>query len=120
MVPNLPWTRHWSQHCECANMDGAAQDTAGRLVVLGADVGQMSNGSAQFVRKLAKAKAREEPQMFRSRAQQAWTLRWSSILACSAAKSLALSLLERRGGFGADGATPSTSEVIGDARHLCA
>ena len=133
-----PLRRDGTPHPRCANVDGAALDTARRrkettypelhgrngrtrLVVLGAEVGgRWSDESAQFVRQLAKAKARGEPPILRSRAQQAWTLRWSSILACSAAKSLALSLLERRGGLGADGATPSASEVIGDARHLCA
>ena len=136
LVSPLRWDG--TPHPRCANVDGAALDTARRrkettypelhgrngrtrLVVLGAEVGgRWSDESAQFVRQLAKAKARGEPPILRSRAQQAWTLSWSSILACSAAKSLALSLLGRRGGFGADGATPSTSEVIGDAHHLCA
>ena len=88
MVPNSPWTRHWSLHCagmgprtldEPTNVDGAGLDTARRrkettypefhgrngrtrLVVLGAEVGgRWSDESAQFVGQLAKAKARGEP-----------------------------------------------------------
>ena len=123
-------------HPRCADISGAALTAARRrkaatypelhgrncrtrLVVLGAEVGgRWSDESAAFVRHLAKAKARGEPPVLRGRAQQAWMHRWSSLLACSAAKALAMSLLERRGGQGADGATRTTSEVIGDYRHL--
>ena len=34
------------------------------------------------------------------------------MLASSAARAVALSLLERRGGQGSDGVTPSTSDVL--------
>ena len=44
--------------------------------------------------------------------------RWSSILACVAARAFALSLLERRLALGCDGDTPSPSEVVGACRHL--
>ena len=40
-----------------------------------------------------------------------------SLLACAAACSFALSLLERRGGQGADGAPPPTHEVLSATRH---
>ena len=50
------------------------------------------------------------------RAPAAWLRRWSSILACCASRSLAVSLLEQRGGLGADGPTPSSCEVVGDDR----
>ena len=46
------------------------------------------------------------------RARQAWHSRWSTLLACSAARAVALSLLEGRGSIGADGDTPSTTEVL--------
>ena len=39
------------------------------------------------------------------------------ILACASARAFAQSLLERRGTLGHDGPTPSSDEVIGDARH---
>ena len=43
--------------------------------------------------------------------------RWSSLLFCSAAKALAISLLEQRGDPGAGGYVPSVHEVLGDVRH---
>ena len=111
-----PLRRDGSHHPRCADISGAALTAARRrkeatypelhvwngrtrLVVLGAEVGgRWSDESAGFVRHLANAKARGEPPVLRGRAQQAWMHRWSSLLACSAAKALALSLMERRGG----------------------
>ena len=121
-APSLPWTPPW---CPPVRRDGTPHprvDTSSaaltaarrrkeatypefhgrngrtRLVVLGAEVGgRWSDEAAAFVRHLAKANSRVEPPVLRGRAQQAWMLRWSSLLACSAAKALALSLLERRG-----------------------
>ena len=40
------------------------------------------------------------------------------MLACVAAQVFALSLLERRAGFGSDGPTPTTSDVLGDCGHF--
>ena len=83
-----------------------------RLVVLGSEVsGRWSEECRNFVSQLAKAKVRGDP----PRARQAWYSRWA---ACSAARAVALSLLERKGGIGADGDTPSTTEVLPDARYL--
>ena len=42
------------------------------------------------------------------------------VLACSAAQVFVVSLFERRDALGSDGATPTTSDVIGDCRHLVA
>ena len=90
-----------------------------RLVVLAGEVGgRWSEESRKFLNQLAEAKARREPRHLRSRARQVWRHRWASLLACSAAKAFALSLLERRSGLGSDGDTPFTSEVIGEHRHL--
>ena len=50
-----------------------------------------------------------EGQRQRSTARQAWHHRWAVMLA----------FLERPGGLGSDGATPTTSEVIGEARYTC-
>ena len=40
------------------------------------------------------------------------------MLACSAARAFALSLLDHRAGLGSNGATPTTSDVVGDCRHM--
>ena len=71
-----------------------------------------------FLSQLTKAKVRHEPPAIRASAGHAWLRRWSSILACSASKSFASSLLELRGGLGADGPTPSSSEVVTDDRFF--
>ena len=44
-----------------------------------------------------KAKVRSEPAVVQRRMEQAWRLRWSSILACAAARAFAGSLLGLRG-----------------------
>ena len=49
--------------------------------------------------------------------KRAWMKRWSSLWSCTAARALALSLLESRCAPGCDGAAPSTSEVVCDHRH---
>ena len=64
-----------------------------------------------------KAKVTHEHPAIRVSARNAWLRRWSSILACCASRSLTLSLLEHRGGLGADGPTPSSSEKVADCRH---
>ena len=78
--------------------------------------GRWSEECRQFLCLLAKAKVRSEPKIMRSRAKQAWLLLWGSFLACSSARAFAMSLLERRGGMGADGPTPSTDDVVWEAR----
>ena len=40
-----------------------------------------------FIRLLAKAKARHEPNLMRERVEQAWRMRWCSLLECAAARS---------------------------------
>ena len=116
----------------CAEHDGAALEQArrnkettypelcqvrgrARLVVLGCEVGgRWSEEARQFVSLLAKAKARREPPQLRQSARYAWFRRWSTLLSCSAARSFGLSLLEQRGGFGVDGDTPASTDVISD------
>ena len=94
-----------------------AQHVGARLVVLAADVGGMwSEEDRAFVSQLAKAKAGSAPHVLAGRVRQAY--RWSSILACAAARAFVLSLLEKRPALGCDGDTPSTSEVVGACRHL--
>ena len=111
---SLPLTPRWSAQCElteprrqCAERDGAALDQArrtkertypeltceqgrARLVVLACETGGRWSEEAQsFLRHLARARARSEPR-----------------------EAFASSLLERRGGVGADAEIPSTSDVI--------
>ena len=50
----------------------------------------------------------------RVRAQQAWKLRWLSILGCASARAVAASVLGLRGHGGDDGAAPHLHEVEGD------
>ena len=90
-----------------------------RLVVLGSEVsGRWSEECRNFLSQLAKAKVRGDPPHLKVGARQAWHSRWATLLACcAAARAVALLLLERRGGTGADGDTPSTTEVLADARY---
>ena len=53
----------------------------------------------------------------RRRIEQAWRLRWTSLLTCTAARAFATSLLEFRTAHGADGVTPPAYEVVADFRH---
>ena len=121
---------------QCARVDGAALSEArrrkqrtypelsgtqgrARLVVLAAEVGgRWSDEARAFVSQLAKAKARAVPRVLAGRARQAWQHRWSSMLACAAARAFALSLLDKRPAFGSDGDTPSSSDVVAACRHL--
>ena len=89
-----------------------------RLVVLACEVGgRWSAESLRFLHLVAEAKVRDEPEEFRDLVNRAWMTRWSSLLACTAARALAFSLLERRCAPGCDGVAPSTSEVGRDHRH---
>ena len=116
-------------------MDGASLETAramkerrypqlssqfGRahLVVLTCEVGgRWSEETRDFLRHLAKAKARGEPFLLQRRAEAAWPLRWRVIMACSAPKAFALSLLGSRTCVSSDGGLPMTGKVIGDFRY---
>ena len=96
--------RDGSVRTRCVIVDGASVEAARRrkeatypeltgrngrtrFVVLGCEV-----DGQEFFRSLAKAKARSEPARLRTTARQAWRLRWAVILACSAARVVALSL----------------------------
>ena len=76
--------------------------------------GRWSEEAASFIRQLAKA--RSEPPVLVRRAEQAWRLRWFSMLACTAARAFAGSLLDRRLALGVDGVPPSVHDVVGEAR----
>ena len=82
------------------------------LVVLALEVGgRWSSETQAFITQLARAKARSESQLMRRRAEQAWRLRWGSILACAAARAVASTMLELPGSRGSDGDTPPPHEV---------
>ena len=87
-----------------------------RLVVVAMEVGgRWSPEALTFIRLLARAKARHEPNLMRKFVEQALRMRWCSFLGCAAARALATSLLELRGSGGADGDVPPSHEVEG--RH---
>ena len=83
-----------------------------RLVVLGVEVGERFSLETQsFLTQVARATARSENYILRRRVEQAWRLRWGSLLACTAARAVAASLLELPCAHGADGDTPASHEV---------
>ena len=111
--------RNGTPHPRCANEDGVVLEVARRRKEAKSEVsGRWSEECRNFLSQLAKAKVRGVPPHLKVRARQAWHSRWSTLLACSAARAVALSLLERRGGIVADGDTPSTTELLADARYL--
>ena len=65
---------------------------------------------------LAKAGSESSPLILQNRVKAAYICRWSGILACAAARSLALSLLERRLILGTGADAPSVQEVLRDDR----
>ena len=88
-----------------ARIDGVALATARRrkertypeLVELNREVGRWSQETWTFLSQLAKATARGDTPLMRKRSEQAWRLRWSSILACAVAQAVGASLLELAG-----------------------
>ena len=89
------------------------------LVLLGVEVGgRFFLETQSFLTQLARAKARGENFILRRRVEQAWRLRWGSLLACTAARAVAASLLELPRAHGADGDTPASHEVERDLGHL--
>ena len=86
-----------------------------RLVVWAGEVnGRWSEETKAFLSLPAKAKARSETPVMRRRVEQAWRMRWGAMLACTAARAFAASLLNLRLGGGADGEVPTTQEVVNE------
>ena len=102
--------RKEARYPELAGQHGRARLVVQRLV----GVGQRS--VANFSALLAKGKVRSEPKIMRPGPNKRGSSGWGSILACSSARAFAMSLLERPGGMGADGPTPSTDDVVWVAR----
>ena len=106
-----PLTREGEARPRAATVSGACLTVAGRrkearypelvgdngrarLVVLAGEVGgRFSLETAHFSMCLASAKVRGVPQILQGRAHAAWLRRWSSMLACSAARAFALSFV---------------------------
>ena len=89
-----------------------------RLQVLALEVGgRWSSSAINFVRLLARARARSVPVGLRSAARQAYTQRWGGMLAVAAQRALAASLLELppEGVPGVDSSLPEISEVLDEA-----
>ena len=87
-------------------------------MVLAAEVGgRWSTEARDFLVALATAKAREAPFLLESSVKAAWLFRWSCMLACTAARSFALSLVD---GFGRGvvGAVLTLCDVRSEARYL--
>ena len=57
--------------------------------------GRWSEETAQFLRALAKANAQTAPLILQNRVKAVWLRRWSGVLACSAARAFAWSLLDK-------------------------
>ena len=62
------------------------RNSRARLVVLVGQIGGRWSGATNTFVRLAQAKAREEPPILRRRVEQAWRLRWGSLLACVSAR----------------------------------
>ena len=77
----------------------------------------MVRGITRFLAPPGEGQSSRGTSPLQRRAEAAWLLRWRVIMACSAAKAFALSLLESQTCAGSDGSTPMTEEVIGDFRY---
>ena len=85
-----------------------------RLVTLAGEVGgRWSIETANFLRALAVAKARDATNVLQASVELAWFRRWSSILSCAAARAFADSLLEVRVAGGAGGDAPHPMMLSG-------
>ena len=89
-----------------------------RLVVLAIEVGgRWSEEALDFVRLLAKSKARAYPPILRKSAQLAWANRWTGLLAVAAHRAFACSLLELPIDEACcDGEAPPFEDVLHEAR----
>ena len=92
--------------------------SAGRcsLVVLAFEIGgRWSDESAQFVRDLSLAKAREAVPVMRASAARMWQRRWMRLLSLSAATAWVESLLNRQDETLStpDGHCPQLSDIVG-------
>ena len=85
-----------------------------RFVVLGVG-GRWSAETNVFLRSLAAAKG--APLWLGEQVRAAWLRKWQGLLGCAAARSFSCSLLDGPVASGADGAIPSMSTVLSEARY---
>ena len=92
-----------------------------RLVVVALEVGgRWSEEALQFVRQLAKAKARAAPALIRASVRAAYLHRWTGSMAVAAQRAFAATLLELPVDDveGVDGEPPALGDVLLDGRLL--
>ena len=83
------------------------------MVVIAGEVGgRWWEETKDFLWALACEKSRSEARVLRGSVRAAWYRRWCCLLACSAAKAVAMSLLEHRVVPGAGDNPPSAHEVV--------
>ena len=90
-----------------------------RLVVFALEVGgRWSEEAVGFVRLLAKARARADPELLRSASAAGYLHRWTGILAVAAQRALAATLLELPvdEAEGVDGEPPFLEDLLSEAR----
>ena len=133
-----PLSRNGTARPRCATVSGAALDRArtrkerrypelagdhgrARLVVLAGEIGgRFSSETAQFLRCFASDKVRSTPLILKGRIHAAVIRRWSAMLGCSAARSHALSLLDKvPAGVDTTGMTDATSWLVVAATLAC-
>ena len=106
--------RNQRRYPELAGEGGRA-----RLVVLACEVGgRFSKECRHFLRQLSKFKARDEPLSVATAGATRLASPLGSMLACSGARALAVSLLEQRCGHGVDGPPPLSHDVLWEARYI--
>ena len=99
--------------------EGGGGEGGGRalLVTLAGEIGgRWSIETANFLKALAIAKARDATNDLQACVELAWFCRWSTILSCAAARPFADSLPEVRVASGAGGDDPSSNDVVWDNR----
>ena len=103
-------TKQTASLCEKHELQG--RNGRVRMVVIAGEVGRWSEETKPFLCTLACGKSRSEARVLRKSVRAAWCRRWCCLLACAAAKAVALSLLERRGVSGVGDDPPTTHEVV--------
>ena len=84
-----------------------------RLVVFAMETGgRWSEEAWKFVHLLSKARARSDPKLLQKEAAIGWAKRWQGLLAVSAQRAIAESLLEEKRTHGVDGDCPSIQEML--------
>ena len=91
-----------------------------RLVVLAIEIaGRWSSEAVEFVRLLARSRARSAPAHLRASCASACSQRWSGILAFAAARAFAASLhpAPLHGTANVDGPIPALSDLLAEERY---